>query len=152
MTYEQLDVVADAYIPILILVSIATLVTIVRKRSTKDIYNVLIVLAGGIFQTYAVMILDNALGLWPLLNLDYSTHTSLALVFVVYLAFISSHLFVCAVGSMLFYIALMLYQEYHSLLDVLVTTIAILPGLLWLNIKFNHSARTLVFFDKGGSV
>lgn len=134
MSYEQLDVIADAYIPLLILISIGVVVLTFRQRTRQHAKNRMLVLALGVCQTYAVMVLDSVFSIWPQFGLDYSTHTSLALVFVVFLSCVNRKLFAVATFSMAFYVLLMLYQGYHSLLDVVTTSIVVLPGLVWLNV------------------
>ncbi len=145
MNYDQRDFLADSYIPLLILLSIACLIRIKQQGRKKDIRNALIILLGGSAQTYLIMAFDKALGLWPAFHLDYSTHTSLALVFVVFLAFLNRKFLLFSTVSMVVYVALMLYQEYHTIEDVLMTAAVVLPGLLWLNFTFSVAQNNFAF-------
>ena len=144
MSYDQLDAIADVYIPLLILISVGVVVFAFHEKSIASTKNLLVVLGLGICQTYGIMLLDNTLSIWPSFGLDYSTHTSLALVFVVFLSFVNRIYFAGSVFSMLIYVVLMLYQEYHSVLDIVTTTIVVLPGLIWLNIKWGISGYPLI--------
>lgn len=89
---------------------------------------------------YAVMALNKVVGLWPHFGLDYSTHTAIALVFVVYFLFKGKALAVFALISMLMYAALMVYQGYHSVLDISSTAVVVAP-LLFLITKLTVSGE-----------
>ena len=131
LTYSQLDRIADSYIPALFLISIYVLAVGVFKLGLKRkcieiasvIYSIVIV--------YSVMLLDNVFQIWPTFDLDYSTHTALSLVFVVYLSSKNKTLLIGSVLSFLLYVLLMLYQKYHSVADILSTAIILIP-LFWL--------------------
>jgi len=101
----------------------------------KQILPSLLTLLLGVTFIYLIMFIDQQLQICSNLALDYSTHTALALVFVTFLSFISSRALVISLLSMLMYIALMLYQNYHTLLDIVTTAFIVLPFLIFLNIK-----------------
>lgn len=131
LTYYQLDLLADSYIPALFMISLWVLVLSVFAGGFKSKSIELASLLVAILIVYSVMFLDNAFKLWPLLGLDYSTHTALALVFVVYLSAKNKVLLLFSVLSFLLYVWLMLYQRYHSVADIVSTVVILLP-LFWL--------------------
>ena len=121
LSYQQLDLIADTYIPILIL----TVFFVVRKSGLKS------QAAGAIFKSviavYALKGLNISFHLWALLGMDYSTHTALAWVFVIFLAsqgWLASFFYLF---SMLLYAALMVYQEYHTIADIVSTSLVMVP-------------------------
>ena len=123
LTYEQLDFIADLYIPVLAFISLYFLV--------KNTINIALVV-GAVTYIYLLMFVDKYFLIWQSLGLDYSTHTALALVFVVFLALKSTRLMLFALLSMLLYAGLMVYQEYHSVLDIVTTGAVVTPVLVWL--------------------
>lgn len=123
MSYETLDAIADAYIPGLLILLIAGFITALYKSWShcRAIVPYVCFLIGTLLFSYGLMFVDNAILLWPRLGLDYSTHTAVALslVFVSCAAFPSRWKFFAL--SMLAYAVLMLYQRYHSVLDIVST-------------------------------
>lgn len=141
-TYAQLDVLADGYIPLLVVVSICLLVVGLFNVDRKTPYRELIFIFLSIITVYVLMFLDQLLGVWPRFGLDYSTHTALSLVFVVYLAAQSKALLFVAEFSFVGYALLMIYQEYHTLADIISTAVVLLPLLLVLRVKGASWVRT----------
>lgn len=133
MTYDQIDLIADSYIPILVALSAIHLYQhrsnshLVKGRVTALVQSTLFI--------YALMLVDAWLGLWPAFQLDYSTHSALALVFIISLAQISRRALWIASSSFITYCALMLYQQYHSLLDMVTTTLVVAPVIIWLHYR-----------------
>jgi len=135
LTYEQLDFIADLYIPVLATISFYFLVNIVRVVGiSKALINIAL-LGGAVAYIYGLMFIDQYFLIWQSLDLDYSTHTALALVFVVFLALKGTRLMIFTVLSMLFYAGLMVYQDYHSVLDIVSTGLVVTPVLVWLFVK-----------------
>ncbi len=132
LTYEQLDFIADLYIPIIGIMSLCFLVNVVRVAGLLNAVTYLGLLGAGVVYIYGLMFVDRYFLIWPSLGLDYSTHTALALVFVVFLALKSVRLMIFSVLSMLFYAGLMVYQGYHSVLDIVSTALIVTPVLVWL--------------------
>jgi hypothetical protein len=134
ITYQQLDVIADSYIPILFVISVFVLALDIFKSENKNNrkFSELISIIVSIAIVYLVMALDNNFGIWLLFELDYSTHTALSLVFVAYLSSKSKTLLVFSVVSFLFYVLLMLYQKYHTIADIISTSVALMPVFLLL--------------------
>ena len=136
MNYQQLDKIADAYVPTLIIITIIWYTKRAFLENTKSaIYYDMSATFLGVIFIYLAMYIDSRLKIYSSIGLDYSTHTALALVFITALSFIGVRFFWVAISSMILYIALMLYQEYHTSLDILLTTLNVLPILVWLHIK-----------------
>ena len=88
----------------------------------------------GALIAYGLIFLDNKLQLWPALGLDYSTHTAVALVLVVYLLANSLKASWFWLTSLVGYVLLMLYQRYHTVADIMTT--AIVVAILYLPVVF----------------
>lgn len=76
--------------------------------------------------TYGLMFADQAWSIWPVWGLDYSTHTAAALVLVVLINYSFSRVLRLNILLLAVYVALMLYQQYHSVSDILTTAAAVL--------------------------
>jgi hypothetical protein len=79
---------------------------------------------------YTIMFVDKHFEFWLGFGLDYSTHSALSLVLVMCLSVMWRRLLVLWWGSLLGYFLLMLYQQYHSVADI-VSTVIVLVGLLY---------------------
>jgi hypothetical protein len=77
---------------------------------------------------YGLMFLDNKFKLWEMFGSDFSTHTATALRLTIYIYFQTHFLLlkrsVCAV--FLLYCALMVYQQYHTPLDIVSTAMVVI--------------------------
>ena len=132
LDYQTLDTIADAYTPLLAILSVAVIVGRAFHRRWKLAYlNFSLFLTEGII-SYGLMYLDRAFQLWPSVGLDYSTHTAVALVLVVFLTLTLPRYALFWSVSLLCYLLLMLYQKYHSLSDIISTVFAV--GILLLPI------------------
>ncbi|MCL1122918.1 hypothetical protein [Shewanella surugensis] len=143
MTYQEWDFIADSYIPALGLVFI---IFAFKKVSIygwhSQAYEVLGVLI-SVMLIYGIMFIDNVFNIWPRLGLDYSTHTALSLVFVTHFSLQSKNQRLIASLSMILYIILMIYQKYHTLLDIFTTSIIVLPFITLLQFKANEISTKL---------
>ena len=141
MTYQQLDAIADSYIPLL---GILTLLWFVRKGISLGVKSAFIeamTTSLGVMYIYALMFLDAYFSAYASIGLDYSTHTALALVFVTTLALIGKEVRRITVISMVCYCLLMLYQGYHTLADMALTSLMTLPVLVWLKYLPNRKGK-----------
>lgn len=129
MLYQTLDAIADSYTPGLFILVLASYVCLVKKDGVKAILSHIVFLAISLIYAYSFIALDSHFHLWESLGLDYSSHTSVSIVFAVALYLLHPSKLKAIVASLLIYALLMLYQEYHSLIDI-VTTTATLPVLL----------------------
>lgn len=127
MSYEQLDAIADSYIPLLFVLFLAGLgrdVYLLWPNYRASLIS-LFYLIGLLAAAYGLMFIDNTLRLWPSFGLDFSTHTAVSLALVLGLARVFPARWTLLAVSFVGYLALMLYQQYHSLLDVLTTSVVI---------------------------
>lgn len=132
--YHTLDLIADAYTPLLLLTFIATLIKSAATYRWRRLSIDVLLLCYGAVVTYALMFTDKLYSLWPAIGLDYSTHTAAALVLVLLI-----HRGAAVIrwpNSLLFlaYAGLMIYQKYHTMSDILST--AIVVALLFYPIVF----------------
>jgi len=126
-TYQQLDLIADSYIPTLIVVSMIVLAMDIFKLGFKRKFVELSSVIISILIVYFIMMFDNSFKVWPVFDLDYSTHTALSLVFVVYLSSKNKALLVLSVLSFSLYVLLMIYQNYHTIADIVSTSVVLIP-------------------------
>ena len=134
LNYEILDTIADTYIPALAAISLYSLTrtaTLSRWR-LLGIHSSVIVI--GLLIAYGLMFFDAVSGAWPAFGLDYSTHTAVAFVTIVFLVIASNKYSVIWLASLSFYIFLMLYQGYHTITDILTTMLMI--SLLFIPLVF----------------
>ena len=131
LSYETLDAIADSVNPTLGVVSL--LVPWLRPESRKKAIALDVFTLVAVALAYAGQAIDSRLGAWPSAGLDFSTHTA------IFIAIASSlwqqgkaWRFAAALLG-LAYAALMVYQRYHTWLDIVSTAAAMLPplALLW---------------------
>lgn len=125
-SYELLDSIADSYNPLLFLAYIVFSVLYWRRGDR------LAALRGfaGIVVAYVFMFMDNAWQLWPSVGLDYSTHSAVALALVIFHVHKRPRNSPAAISfsvSLVLYYALEVYQEYHSVMDIVTTAAVIGP-------------------------
>jgi len=127
LSYNQWDNIADAYIPLLALITLLFLLKdLVKLNFQRPLKQLLWIFISGCF-IYGVMALDNTMRIWPALGLDYSTHTALALVFVVFFVLQKSIPAIVSVISFILYGWLMVYLNHHSIADILTTALVVTP-------------------------
>ena len=130
MTFEQWAFIADLYTPMIVIICVISMVQLGREQGMRS---GLFALSGVLLSTafiYVVMFLDNSVGIWPAFNLDYSTHTAIALVFIGYFIVYTPKLRGVMVLSIVGYAALMMHQKYHTLSDIITTTVCVMPVIL----------------------
>lgn len=151
LTYEQWDAIADSYIPIMALLCALYLIYsfVINTKKLKKNINLqykhtalqCAAISISVIFVYAIMLLDNHYKFWPSIDagnqqLDYSTHTALALVFSCFLfcgtVIKQKYLALITLGSMVLYLLLMKYQNYHTFADMLTTIMVVLPPIYWL--------------------
>ncbi|WP_318444772.1 hypothetical protein [Photobacterium leiognathi] len=130
MTYQQWALIADVYTPMIALACFISILRLMLKGSMQQgLIRLGLVILSTIF-IYTMMFIDNILHIWPAFGLDYSTHTAIALVFVAYFIVYKSRLMYLMLISMFSYALIMVHQHYHTVADILTTTVFILPVLL----------------------
>ena len=144
MEFETLDKIADSYIPVLAVVFLFGLAfRAVRKPGERrDLLRVFLFFAGMLIVSYGIKILDRVWHLWASVGLDYSTHTAVALTFVVSLCALTRRLWMVTVASFVLYALLMVYQKYHTLADIISTAVPLVFVALLLG-------RLLLFQGRG---
>jgi len=138
-TYQQLDFITDSYIPILFFITLSIFAMGFFRNGCKEQYLQLSSVILSVLIVYLVMAVDNRFKIWPAFDLDYSTHTALALVFVIFLSSRGKLALMLSVLSFQLYIVLMIYQQYHTLADIFSTALFLAP-VFWLLI-FNEVIR-----------
>ena len=143
LDYQTLDTLADTYTPLLALLCLGSLIFKGLKRDWQQLIPQGSLLILGLLVAYGLMFIDNRLAIWPAMELDYSTHTAVALALVISLMAQIKSLKFYWLGSLLAYGALMRYQEYHSIADMLSTALvnAVLLLPLTLPLKLTKQAQ-----------
>ena len=126
-TYQQLDFIADSYIPVLFFISLFIFAVDIFRNGFKKHCLQLGSVVLSVLIVYLVMAVDNRFEIWPKFDLDYSTHTALALVFVIFLSSRGTLALTLSVLSFVLYIALMIYQKYHTFDDIFSTALFLAP-------------------------
>ncbi len=124
-SYETLDAIADAYNPLLALISLLLVAVRLFKAQWKPAGRGMAGFIAVAFITYGLMFLDRYLGIWPAFGLDYSTHTATSLGLVLLLCLEARKLTALWTVSLLCYFVLMVYQRYHTVSDIVTTAIAV---------------------------
>ena len=145
LTYKQWDTIADAYIPSLALIYFMLIAYTIYQRQygLALTYFAMTLLCSVV--VYSLMFIDNAMHIWPRFNLDYSTHTALALVFVQSIWQIISNVKIFTkiflILSFVSYLLLMKWMAYHSVRDMLTTILVLIPFFVTLTLLFKHKFR-----------
>lgn len=124
MSYETLDIIDDAYIPLLFFLYVVYSLIYWRHGDKRAGLRGLV----GVLLCYLLMFIDNTYHLWPKLGLDYSTHTAVSFALVYFL--IHKHAkhqrsTQLTVLSLMVYFILMVYQRYHTVTDIVSTVIVV---------------------------
>ena len=123
--HAVLALIADLYTPLLALVTLAQVLAPWRHRPWRLMGYRLTILLMLLAVAYGGMLLDNHLHLWPAWGLDYSTHTAVALVLVLFLTWQRPRLGLLLWPSMACYGLLMALLHYHTLADMVTTAVAV---------------------------
>jgi len=140
-SYQTLDAIADTYTPILFVVALL----IIGRELGQRQWKAALVLTGQLLLAalvaYGLMALDNVFAIWPAVGLDYSTHTAVALLLVLFICFNFRRLIWLWSLSLLLYGGLMFYQQYHTLADMVCTALVVAPAYLFLFRLFGFDQR-----------
>lgn len=99
-------------------------------------------LSAGLIIAYGLMFIDNSLAIWERLGLDYSTHTAVAVILTAYLAIHMRQIALLWLISLVGYFGFMMYKGYHTLPDIVTTTVVVIVPLL-LVIRYVNSFKPL---------
>ncbi|WP_163831362.1 hypothetical protein [Spartinivicinus ruber] len=127
LSYEVLDFIADSYIPLLFLYILFLIGLVAIKEGLMFAARYLLIFFIGVVLVYFIMYLDIILQIWPSFSMDYSTHTALAIAIVNYLVVYKQQYKSYFIVSLIAYCLLMLYQQYHTVLDIVTTAVVISP-------------------------
>jgi hypothetical protein len=133
MTYEQWDKIADFINPALAVITLLT--PWVMRRPWRQAIGWNLTAVACVAVAYAMGYLDSRTGIWMSFGADYSTHTAVYTAFAFVLSKVSLAHRLFAIGLGLAYGALMLFQKYHTAVDILSTCtvlLALLLGSTWL--------------------
>ncbi|HEY7865899.1 MAG TPA: hypothetical protein VIC51_07825 [Psychromonas sp.] len=119
-------IIADLCIPLLIF----TWLFYFYKEATIRRAEIKVLLL-SLLLVYTLMFVDNYFNIWPIWGLDYSTHSAVALIFVVNLTWRNKILLYLAPLSLCVYLCLMRLLKYHSFADMLSTVLVLLPILIY---------------------
>ena len=125
-SYETLDTIADAYTPLLAIISLTLIVVALFKAQWRLGGLRLLTLSAVLAIAYGFMFFDSRFNVWSTFGLDYSTHTAVALVLVAFLATNTPRLTIFWVSSLTSYGLLMLYQGYHTISDIAITAVVVI--------------------------
>ncbi len=128
-SFQTLANIADSYIPLLALLCVWLLCQFSLKRNWLKLVCLGGLLVASIMLVYAIMFMDKHFEFWLSLGWDYSTHSALSLVLVMCLSVMWARLLILWLVSLLGYFLLMVYQQYHSVIDI-VSTVIVVAGVL----------------------
>ena len=116
-TYEVLDALADSFNPVLVVVTFAApRFRQPRERRSTLAYTLSVIAAIGF--VYLVRAIDERLGLWASVGLDFSTHSALAAVLAVSAGAFHRRWAVPLGVALVLYFSLVLVMRYHGPLDI----------------------------------
>ncbi len=135
--------IADCYSPALVVLSVILLTTRARRYGTMAGISDSLAVALSLAFIYAIMFVDNDIGLWHAAGLDYSTHTAFSLVWVLYICISLKTLLLPTIISLFCYGILMMYLQYHTLADIVTTSMAVTPVIYMVmeNMRYSPASR-----------
>ena len=125
LDYQTLDTIADSYTPLLAILCLGYLAKSLFRKEFTAFKTLGLFVIYSLAVSYGIMFWDNHFNIWPAFELDYSTHTAVALSLVVSLCLMVRSLSRLWIASLLMYMTLMEYQNYHSLTDMLSTALVV---------------------------
>jgi hypothetical protein len=128
VSWETLDAIADSVNPVLGIVALVWPWLVWRDSWRRAALSVASTLLSVGF-AYFVAALDARYGWWPSVEMDFSTHTAVAVALVVSLCAIRPSLWFAWVAVLCGYVVLMLHQDYHTLKEIVTTAAVIAPPL-----------------------
>jgi hypothetical protein len=126
--YEILDRIADSFNPTLFLLSV-TLLFLTHRDKLKGYF---IGLFASVVWVYGIQEVDSSVGIWRATGLDYSTHSAVALAVGLLLTYLDKRYALWVAPLIAAYFGLEIYQQYHSVLDIITTSLAMIPLLLFI--------------------
>lgn len=136
-SFETLDAIADSVNPLLGLIALTWPWLRWRGQWRLAALHVVATLLSVAF-AYAITALDRMYGWWQSWGLDFSTHTAVCVALIVALCAINLSLAGWWVGVFGAYVALMLYQEYHSVADIVTAAVVVAPPVIAVRLWLRH--------------
>ncbi len=124
--YEILDSIADSYVPGLLICFIFLSVVNAKNIGKTKILKSSVLLVIFLIFSYGFMALDKYFGWYAGVGLDYSTHTALSVSLVIAIQILVGFRYWVTI-SLLVYFLLMLYQQYHTVADIVTTLLLVVP-------------------------
>ena len=143
LDYQTLDTIADSYTPLLAILCLGFLGKSLFKKDFSTFKTLGLFVIYSLVVSYGIMFWDNHFNIWPAFKLDYSTHTAVALSLVVSLCLMASSLSRLWIASLLMYMTLMEYQNYHSLADMLSTALVVAIFLAPITVRILKKSASL---------
>lgn len=128
--YEIIDAICDSVNPILLLLAVGFIVRDFIQRVFSRAVHATVLFIIGVIWVYGMLFVDNTYHLWPMINSDYSTHTAVIVALCITLH-TSSGWVITWLTILGLYSVAMLYQEYHTVLDIVSTAVFIGVPLLF---------------------
>lgn len=122
--YELIDAICDSVNPILLCTAVGVGIETLVKKNYKKAGVVFSLLIGGLLLVYGAMFVDTKLKIWESFGGDYSTHTAFAIAASIAIS-AGKHWAKWLIGVFCLYVVAMLYQQYHSVLDIVTTALVI---------------------------
>lgn len=149
LTYAQWDMIADSYIPLLVLLCLACIMCTLRAHGKHTGGQRFGCCLAGVIIVYGWMYLDILTGAFPYFAIDFSTHTALSLWLVMWLAMSlglpPTQITIARITlamSFVVYLELMRFQNYHTYPDMLATALLVgTSNAVLLYFFFKRSAR-----------
>jgi hypothetical protein len=126
MDYESWDRIADAVTPTVGVITLA-LALLIRRAGNPPRWAQFLLTLVSVAVIYAVRWIDWKFSLWAGAGLDYSSHTALYVAIAVSSWMIDWRAGIAGAVIGVAYAVLMLYQKYHTLTDIVTTTVVIAP-------------------------
>ncbi len=146
-SYATLDTIADAYIPLLGGLSLGFVAAPLIRGAWRLARGRLAMVFSGLVCAYGLLLIDNQFGTWASFGMDFSTHSAVALVLIMFLMFCATRLSLLWLISLAAYALLMLYQGYHTLADIVTTSLVVvtaaLPAMATINWTMLRSSRSI---------
>jgi len=140
LSYETIDALCDAINPLLFVLCLTGIGLAIRRKETQAAIQNSLFLFIALLLVYSLMAIDHTYTIWPAFDSDYSTHTAFLLAMCASLSrqFRRTGLWIIIA---LVYMCLMYYQKYHTLLDMLSTSLVITVLLLALHYVLSRTAH-----------
>lgn len=121
----MVDFVCDLVNPVLLLSSVF-LIGRLSASDKRGVFKLGFYLFWNLVVTYGMLYIESSFSLFAGFGLDYSTHTAFALAVAIILILLLDEILLIA-GILAVYCIAMVYQEYHTVGDILVTVVVVAP-------------------------